>query len=181
MTMCTLVHNSYCTGTIGPCGRQRKGARAVAASRRWGVMTAGELLSTAETTAGVRRLCCRASNRRAKSASASSGARSSRRCDCSSTFARCRYVVRRSRWGAEAQPPPALVSRAQRRSEIASLATLLVGKAGRALGRACPAELSAESIGVLERHDWPGNVRELRNVMERAAVMSSGDVILPEH
>ena len=28
---------------------------------------------------------------------------------------------------------------------------------------------------------WPGNVRELRNVMERAAVLCTGDTVLPEH
>ncbi|HOC56798.1 MAG TPA: sigma-54 dependent transcriptional regulator [Verrucomicrobiota bacterium] len=28
---------------------------------------------------------------------------------------------------------------------------------------------------------WPGNVRELRNAMERAALLSLGDLILPEH
>jgi DNA-binding NtrC family response regulator len=37
---------------------------------------------------------------------------------------------------------------------------------------------------VLERmreHDWPGNIRELRNVLERAVLMSHGNVLLPEH
>jgi DNA-binding NtrC family response regulator len=28
---------------------------------------------------------------------------------------------------------------------------------------------------------WPGNVRELRNAMERATLLSRGEVILPEH
>ena len=31
------------------------------------------------------------------------------------------------------------------------------------------------------RYDWPGNVRELRNAMERAALLSMGELILPEH
>src|SRR5947209_10345567 len=33
----------------------------------------------------------------------------------------------------------------------------------------------------LTRYQWPGNVRELRNAMERAALLSLGDLILPEH
>jgi DNA-binding NtrC family response regulator len=33
----------------------------------------------------------------------------------------------------------------------------------------------------LKRYSWPGNVRELRNAMERAALLSQGDLILPEH
>ena len=33
----------------------------------------------------------------------------------------------------------------------------------------------------LTRYDWPGNVRELRNAMERAALLSMGELILPEH
>jgi two-component system response regulator AtoC len=33
----------------------------------------------------------------------------------------------------------------------------------------------------LSRYSWPGNVRELRNAMERAALLSRGEMILPEH
>jgi two-component system response regulator AtoC len=33
----------------------------------------------------------------------------------------------------------------------------------------------------LIRYEWPGNVRELRNAMERAALLSGGELILPEH
>ena len=33
----------------------------------------------------------------------------------------------------------------------------------------------------LEGYKWPGNVRELRNAIERAVLMSHGDLILPEH
>jgi DNA-binding NtrC family response regulator len=37
--------------------------------------------------------------------------------------------------------------------------------------------LASESIDVLMRYDWPGNVRELENVIERAAILSHGNVI----
>ncbi len=33
----------------------------------------------------------------------------------------------------------------------------------------------------LQRYGWPGNVREFRNAMERAALLSRGGVVLPEH
>jgi transcriptional regulator with PAS, ATPase and Fis domain len=33
----------------------------------------------------------------------------------------------------------------------------------------------------LHRYPWPGNVRELRNAMERAALLSRGELIMPEH
>ena len=31
------------------------------------------------------------------------------------------------------------------------------------------------------RYRWPGNVRELRNAMERAALLTRGEIVLPEH
>ncbi|MEP6763857.1 MAG: sigma-54 dependent transcriptional regulator [Gemmatimonadaceae bacterium] len=37
--------------------------------------------------------------------------------------------------------------------------------------------LTDEAMGVLERYRWPGNVRELRNVMERAALLSTGGIV----
>jgi DNA-binding NtrC family response regulator len=40
--------------------------------------------------------------------------------------------------------------------------------------------LSAEAREALRQHDWPGNVRELHNLLERAVVLSSGQVIGPE-
>jgi two-component system response regulator AtoC len=33
----------------------------------------------------------------------------------------------------------------------------------------------------LAGYQWPGNVRQLRNAMERAALLSRGELILPEH
>jgi transcriptional regulator with PAS, ATPase and Fis domain len=41
--------------------------------------------------------------------------------------------------------------------------------------------LAPDSVGALERHRWPGNIRELKNVIERAAVVCTGDVIQPHH
>jgi DNA-binding NtrC family response regulator len=41
-------------------------------------------------------------------------------------------------------------------------------------------QLCEEAMQVLMNYSWPGNVRELRNVIERAVILSSGDVIRPE-
>jgi DNA-binding NtrC family response regulator len=41
--------------------------------------------------------------------------------------------------------------------------------------------IAPECVGVLESYDWPGNVRELKNVIQRAVLVCTGEVILPEH
>lgn len=40
--------------------------------------------------------------------------------------------------------------------------------------------MSQEAMDVLVNYHWPGNVRELRNVIERAVILASDNVILPE-
>jgi two-component system, NtrC family, response regulator AtoC len=44
-----------------------------------------------------------------------------------------------------------------------------------------PPELSPEVLVRLRAHLWPGNIRELRNVIERAVLLCTGDVITLEH
>jgi DNA-binding NtrC family response regulator len=46
-----------------------------------------------------------------------------------------------------------------------------------ALARTRARAVSEEAMQRLVAHDWPGNVRELHHVIERAAVMCSGDVV----
>ncbi len=41
--------------------------------------------------------------------------------------------------------------------------------------------LSPEAAERLKRYNWPGNVREMENVVERAILLSCGEVIKPEH
>lgn len=41
-------------------------------------------------------------------------------------------------------------------------------------------ELSPEVWKILFNHNWPGNIRELENVIERAVVLNSGEVITTE-
>jgi DNA-binding NtrC family response regulator len=43
------------------------------------------------------------------------------------------------------------------------------------------ARLASSVPAILEQYSWPGNVRELRNAMERAALLSRGGLVLPEH
>ena len=64
----------------------------------------------------------------------------------------------------------------ERREDILPLAGLLLQEFSR--GRA---RLSAAVAECLENYSWPGNVRELRNAMERAVLLSGGDLILPDH
>jgi two-component system response regulator AtoC len=42
-------------------------------------------------------------------------------------------------------------------------------------------DISQEAIDALTRYDWPGNVRELENVLERAAIISGNQTVLPKH
>jgi DNA-binding NtrC family response regulator len=44
-----------------------------------------------------------------------------------------------------------------------------------------PLALSPEAIDELGRYSWPGNVRELQNCIERAVILTEGDVIRPRH
>jgi DNA-binding NtrC family response regulator len=41
--------------------------------------------------------------------------------------------------------------------------------------------ISPEALALLQRHDWPGNVRELQHAVERAVILSTGPVLLPNH
>ena len=40
--------------------------------------------------------------------------------------------------------------------------------------------VSAEALALLEQYHWPGNIRELENVVERALVLGTGDVLSVE-
>jgi len=42
-------------------------------------------------------------------------------------------------------------------------------------------DIAPETIRLLEEYAWPGNVRELRNAMQRAAVLCTQEMVLPEH
>jgi two-component system, NtrC family, response regulator AtoC len=64
----------------------------------------------------------------------------------------------------------------ERAADIDVLAPLFLARSARDVGKA-PPRLSDEALELLKRHDWPGNVRELRNLMERAAVLSTEPLV----
>ena len=66
-----------------------------------------------------------------------------------------------------------------RPDEILPLARRFLAFFARAARKAAP-QLSAESERVLLAYPWPGNVRELRNAIERAVILSAGQVLVPE-
>lgn len=64
----------------------------------------------------------------------------------------------------------------ERREDVPFLAEHFLARFAAQQGRA-PLILSAEAQSKLVQYDWPGNVRELENVIERALVLASGEVL----
>ena len=62
-----------------------------------------------------------------------------------------------------------------RLSDIPLLAEQFLADCARTTHRRIPG-LRQDARDALLAHDWPGNVRELRNVLERAAILSDGDI-----
>jgi DNA-binding NtrC family response regulator len=40
-----------------------------------------------------------------------------------------------------------------------------------------PLKLNRSQVDAIQEYDWPGNVRELKNVIERAVILSQGNVL----
>jgi len=68
----------------------------------------------------------------------------------------------------------------ERRDDILPLADTFTADIGRSLG-VPPAGISLEARQALVEYHWPGNVRELRNILERAAILAEGGLIVSEH
>ena len=64
----------------------------------------------------------------------------------------------------------------ERREDIIPLASHFIGQFTMQKSR-----FSGTVAACLASYGWPGNVRELRNAMERAALLSRGEIVLPEH
>jgi two-component system response regulator HydG len=57
---------------------------------------------------------------------------------------------------------------------------MFLAELGPTVGRPVPG-ISREAKDLLLSYPWPGNVRELRNALERAAILSDGDLITAAH
>ncbi len=65
----------------------------------------------------------------------------------------------------------------QRRADIAAIAARWLLRAARGV----VPWITASALARLKGHDWPGNVRELGNVLDRALVLTGGDVLDVDH
>jgi len=64
----------------------------------------------------------------------------------------------------------------ERREDIESLVQHFAARAAAKVGRSVSA-ISEEALAEMGAYDWPGNVRELQNIVERAIVLSTDDVL----
>jgi transcriptional regulator with GAF, ATPase, and Fis domain len=67
----------------------------------------------------------------------------------------------------------------ERREDIPTLARYFTRKYAEKSKRRIDG-ISAETEAFLAAYDWPGNIRELENAIERAVVLGSSDVLLPD-
>ena len=67
----------------------------------------------------------------------------------------------------------------ERREDISLLASYFAAKYAKRANRNVVG-ISPQARAFLLNYDWPGNVRELENAIERAVVLGSSDLILPE-
>jgi Nif-specific regulatory protein len=62
------------------------------------------------------------------------------------------------------------------RSDVPLLANYFLERIVRRTGRPVKG-VSPEALDVLMNHEWPGNIRQLQNSIERAVILSSGELI----
>ncbi|RLC28595.1 MAG: sigma-54-dependent Fis family transcriptional regulator [Deltaproteobacteria bacterium] len=67
-----------------------------------------------------------------------------------------------------------------RKEDIPLLADHFLKKFRQELGKPLPG-ISKSGMNVLMEHQWPGNIRELKNLIERAAIITDGELIRSDH
>jgi DNA-binding NtrC family response regulator len=68
----------------------------------------------------------------------------------------------------------------ERKDDIGALVQYYLEWYSREMGKQVK-EIASEAMDILLNYDWAGNVRELQNVIERAILISDGDLIRAEH
>ncbi|ANA39773.1 sigma-54-dependent transcriptional regulator [Geobacter anodireducens] len=68
----------------------------------------------------------------------------------------------------------------ERTDDIPLLCEHVLDQLRQHLGKPLPG-ISQKAMDAMLAHGWPGNVRELRNCLERAAILTDGELIRPEH
>jgi DNA-binding NtrC family response regulator len=68
----------------------------------------------------------------------------------------------------------------ERKEDIQSLVRYYLEKYSQEMGKQVK-DVSLESMDIMTNYEWAGNVRELQNVIERAILISDGNLIKPEH
>ena len=68
----------------------------------------------------------------------------------------------------------------ERKDDIWQICERVLSELQQHLGKPLPG-ISKKAMDAILAHDWPGNVRELRNRLERAAILTSGDLMRPDH
>jgi two-component system response regulator HydG len=66
-----------------------------------------------------------------------------------------------------------------RRDDIPLLADAFLARSARERGHP-PKSLGGDALAAMQAYTWPGNVRELENALERAVLLTPGDVIGPD-
>lgn len=68
----------------------------------------------------------------------------------------------------------------ERKEDIPLICEHLIGILRKHLGKPLPG-ISQKAMELMAGYHWPGNVRELRNTLERAAILTDGELIRPSH
>ena len=68
----------------------------------------------------------------------------------------------------------------ERREDIPHLCDHILRELRQHLGKPLPG-ISQKAMELMQDYQWPGNVRELRNMLERAAILTDGELIRPGH
>jgi transcriptional regulator with GAF, ATPase, and Fis domain len=64
----------------------------------------------------------------------------------------------------------------ERSEDIPALAQFFMERCARKLGKPLRG-VEAGTLAALQAHSWPGNIRDLQNTIERAAILSSGELL----